>query len=66
MSSYKETRAQTSLVDRIARVLPLRAMPDSEYETVLDQKMVQIDSEIAALDDRIAHLRRQSGPPGGL
>jgi hypothetical protein len=60
MSASAEPTAKTSLVDRIAKGLPLRSMPDSEYEGLLNERIVRIDAEIAMLDDKIVNLRRQS------
>ena len=60
VSSANQPRVQKTFVDRIAGMLPMRAIPDAEYEGILNDRITQINAEIGVLDDRIANLRRQS------
>ncbi|RMZ87923.1 hypothetical protein DV736_g4850, partial [Chaetothyriales sp. CBS 134916] len=54
----------TSLVDRIAKFLPLKRLTDAQYESMLQEKLGKINVEIAILDDQIAELkRREAGVP---
>lgn len=60
ISASRKPAAPTSLVDWIAKGLPVRSIPDSEYAGILHERMIRIDAEIATIDDKIANLRRQS------
>jgi hypothetical protein len=50
---------KTSWTDRVARVLPLKSLPDEQYEEMLNRKLQQINVEISMLDDQIAKLKQQ-------
>ena len=64
---YKRTteptpaEARESLWDRMAksRWMPLQKMEDAEYERRLQEKLLEIDAELAVLEDDIRSLREQ-------
>lgn len=39
---------------------PMTALSDEEYENMLQEKLLQVEAEIAIIDDRIAGYRRKA------
>lgn len=40
-----------------SRWIPLKTIPDDEYEAILDEKLIKIEAEIAILDEKISDLK---------
>ena len=51
------------LFNRIAesKWVPLKSIPDEDYERMLSKKLLRTDAEIAMLDERLASLRSPKG-----
>lgn len=43
---------------------PVTPLTDREYEKMLEDKILNIDAQVALIDDRIAELRAQQQKPG--
>lgn len=58
---YAKTPDNSPLLDRMAKSswMPLRSIPDDEYESMLKQKIGKLDNDIAVLDSQLAALRQQ-------
>lgn len=58
-SSSGDTLERPPLLQRMAnsRLMPLRALPDRDYEEMLTEKLVRAETEIAMIDEQIAALR---------
>lgn len=45
---------------------PVRALPDAEYETMLRQRLLRVETEIALVDEQIGVVRQEGrGEQGG-
>jgi hypothetical protein len=40
-----------------SRWIPLKPIPDAEYEKALSEKLIQIEAELASVEDQIASLQ---------
>jgi hypothetical protein len=47
-----------------ARWSPMQHLSDQQYESMLKEKLLQIDAEIALIDDKIEELRKIKGNRG--
>ena len=43
----------------MAKLLPMKALSDAQYENMLQEKLGKINVEISMLDDQIADLKRR-------
>jgi hypothetical protein len=60
-SRYSRTPDKTPFLERMAnsRFIPLRSMPDDEYEGILNERIAKIDAEISSLESQIDSLQSQ-------
>jgi len=63
ISDYSSTKRKP-LGQRLVEWSPLRALPDDEYEAILEEKLVKIEAEISILDQQIADLRAATQTTG--
>jgi hypothetical protein len=54
---------KANLMQRMAKSKwsPLRELPDDEYENILKEKLLKIETEVALIDDRIENLKKAQG-----
>lgn len=58
---YAQTPDQSPLLERMSKSkwMPLKSIPDKEYESILKQKIGKFDNEIAVVESQLAALRQQ-------
>ena len=54
------------LLQRLAksRWIPLKAIPDADYEKMLNEKLVRVEADIALIDEQLDALHPQHGKRG--
>jgi hypothetical protein len=58
---YSQAPDRSPILERMARSkwMPLKAIPDDEYESLLKDKIGKLDHEITIVESQIAALRHQ-------
>ena len=53
--------SELSLFDRLARSkwIPLKTLSNEQYEDMLQEKLLQVETEIAVIDDKILAIQAQ-------
>jgi hypothetical protein len=57
------SRMTTALGNSFAKFNPVQSLSDEQYESLMRDKLLKIDVEIALLDDQIAKLQATQGKP---
>lgn len=60
---FEKTPDRTPLMERIANTswMPLKSVPDDEYEELLQGRISRLDAEIASVEQQLASLHQQKG-----
>jgi hypothetical protein len=58
-SQQSESSPRRSIMQRLteSKWVPLKALPDQQYEEMLQQKLLKIDVEISMIDEKVSALR---------